>query len=152
MLAKTVGCLALVVLFLSCKKEPTVVPPQMIEAGPGENIKPMIAEARRKAESESVVLMVYVSATWCAPCQEFQASLQSGALNNVLPNLRFLKFDAQKDGERIDRAGYSSDFVPYIVIPNADGSPSSKRIEGAVVKGKSGTQAVVEKLHALLSS
>ena len=147
-------CFVMFVGVTACKKSGSSAdtnPPTMISADPGQNILPIIAKAKAEAEKQSILLMVYVGAPWCPPCVDFQKELNAGTLDSALPNLRFLKFDADADADRIQAAGYGSEYVPYIVVPNTDGSPSKERIEGAVVAGAKGADVVVRKIHQLLA-
>jgi hypothetical protein len=62
----------------------------------------------------------------------FQQQLHDGQVNAQLAHLTFLKFDEDRDAERLKAAGYSGEYVPRFVLPNADGKASDKRFEGVI--------------------
>jgi len=62
----------------------------------------------------------------------FQQQLHDGAMNATLAHLTFLKFDEDRDAERLKAAGYGGEYVPRFVLPETDGKASAKRFEGVI--------------------
>lgn len=92
----------------------------------------LVRKELQNAASLGQHLVVYVSAPWCAPCQMFQQQLADGAVNAQLAHLTFLKFDEDRDAQRLRAAGYGGEYVPRFVLPDADGKASDKRFEGVI--------------------
>jgi len=92
----------------------------------------LVRRESEKAEALGQQLVVYVSAPWCAPCKMFQQQLHDGAMNAPLAHLTFLKFDEDRDAERLKAAGYGGEYVPRFVLPEANGTASAKRFEGVI--------------------
>jgi hypothetical protein len=103
--------------------------PELVNAGAGP-VDEVVRGAMASAQHDGRQLLVYVSATWCKPCERFQASLRSGELDSYFPRLRLLKFDHDQDIGRLQVAGYGGDFIPRFVLPGPDGRASDQRIEG----------------------
>jgi hypothetical protein len=155
MIRRGVGRLALAALLLSatasCRDPSTPVGPSRPELraappeGPAEAvIGAALAEARRDRRT----LVVFVSAAWCEPCERFQEALESGALDPYFPNLRLLKFDHDRDAQRLEAAGYAGAYLPRFV-PQPDGRGSTRRIEGAR-KGVDAVSSIGPRLQALM--
>jgi thiol:disulfide interchange protein len=117
----------LLIAAVSCKPKA----PRQIIAEPGD-VADIVKKEAQKAESLGQHLVVYVSAPWCAPCQMFQEQLHDGEVNAQLAHLTFLKFDEDRDAERLRSAGYNGEYVPRFVLPQADGKASAKRFEGVI--------------------
>ncbi len=95
----------------------------------------LIRTRRLQAKSEGRVLVIYVSATWCAPCTQFKKELASGRLDARLAKVTLLGFDADQDGERLVAAGYSWHAIPFVALPGPDGRPT----DSIEAKGGSGS-------------
>ena len=102
-----------------------------------------------RARRDGRRLLVYVGATWCEPCQRFHKTAEAGELDAKLPPLRFVEFDSDRDGERLETAGYRSHYIPLFAMPNADGTPSGKQIEGSI-KGPGAPDEITPRLLELL--
>ncbi len=102
-----------------------------------------------RSQAEGRVPLVYVGATWCEPCQYFHAAAERGELDAQLPGLALLEFDRDRDGERLDAAGYGSRMIPLFVSPQTDGHPSERRIEGSI-HGPGSPAQIVPRLLAIL--
>jgi hypothetical protein len=98
------------------------------------------------------VVVVYVGATWCEPCQRFHRAVEQGDLANVdaLSRVTFLNFDIDRDRERLEDAGYRSKYIPLFAMPAADGLTSGKQVEGGI-KGDGAVAYMVPRLTSLLS-
>ena len=48
---------------------------------------------------------MYVGAPWCEPCRRFHEAVTKGLLDEQFGDLRFVEFDLDKDGERLQAAG-----------------------------------------------
>lgn len=98
----------------------------------GAPIDAVVREEVARGQQDHVRVLVYVGASWCEPCQRFHESVESGELDAVLPNLRFVEFDRDRDGPELDRAGYGSRLIPLLAIPDASGRGTQLRIEGSI--------------------
>src|SRR4051794_25774994 len=104
-------------LLLACNRPTASRPatgPQLLEAGAGA-VPDLVQRAQQQAERDRRQLLIYVSATWCEPCERFQRALRAGELNASFPRLTLLKFDADRDGERLRTGGYDGDYIPRFV-------------------------------------
>ncbi len=95
------------------------------------------------------VLLVYVGATWCEPCQKFHHAVERGELDSTFPGLTLLEFDLDRDRERLAAAGFVSKYIPLFALPARDGTASGKQVEGGI-KGDGAVAFIVPRLAALL--
>ena len=104
------------------------------------------------ASAEKRIVVVYVGATWCEPCQRFHHALEGGELTHVEPlaHLTLLEFDLDRDRERLAAAGYQSKYIPLFALPGPDGRSSGKQVEGGI-KGDGAVSYMVPRLSALLA-
>lgn len=123
---------------------------RMVHAPAGDDAARIVREARTREAADGRDLVVYVGARWCEPCQRFHRAAESGALDAEFPRLSVLEFDLDEDRERLQGAGYSSQFIPLFVMPGDDGRGTSKRFEGAV-KGERAVGNIAPRLRAILS-
>ena len=112
---------------------------------------PAIRDAVAREQANGRVLLVYVGATWCEPCQRFHHAVEQGELDAAFPRLSVLAFDSDRDAEALATAGYASKLIPLFAIPRSDGHASGKQIEGSV-KGESAVGEITPRLRALMSS
>src|SRR4051794_41158698 len=103
--------------------------PELVEAGPGP-VDQVVRRALADADRDDRRLLVYVSATWCEPCERFQKAVRAGELDAAFPKLRLLKFDYDNDHPRLEQAGYTGNLIPRFVIPGPDGRGTDRRMEG----------------------
>jgi thiol-disulfide isomerase/thioredoxin len=126
--------------------------PVEIEPAPAAGeVAPAVAARLSATRTRGRTLLVYVGATWCEPCQRLHEAARSGALDALFPGLTLLEFDLDRDGDRLEQAGYQSKYVPLLVRPLADGRASEARTEGV----KSGSDAIADltpRLQALLAA
>jgi len=126
--------------------------PVEIEPAPAEGeVAPLVAARLTAAQGRGRQLIVYVGATWCEPCLRLHEAAKAGQLDALFPGLTLLEFDLDRDGDRLDRAGYTSTYVPLLVRPLDDGRASDTRTEG--VRG--GAEAIADltpRLRALLAT
>lgn len=122
---------------------------QLIDAPPGGDVEPIITEELSHALAAQDSLLVYVGAEWCEPCKVFHDAAARGELDDKLSSLRLLVFDADRDGEALEAAGYHSNLIPLFAIPRIDGRSSGKQIEGAI-KNRDAIAQLVPRLDALL--
>jgi hypothetical protein len=108
-------------------------------------VRTTLAEAHASGRS----LVVYEGATWCEPCQRFHHAVDAGELDAAFPRLTILGFDADRDGEALASAGYTSRLIPLLAVPGADGRASGKQIEGSI-KGPGAVGEITPRLRALL--
>lgn len=123
--------------------------PGFVPAGPGE-ADAVVREALAAATAEQRRLVVYVGATWCEPCQAFHHAVERGELDQALVGVRFLEFDSDHDGRRLEAAGYGGRLIPRFVVPQADGRGSEARIEGGI-KGDGAVAHIMGRLGPLLA-
>lgn len=131
--------------------EAAVPPAALVRAGPTEGpIEAVIKTRLDQATADGVRLVVYVGATWCEPCRRFQAALEAGDLATSFAGFRFLKFDKDRDGDRLDAAGYASKYIPLFALPSPDGTSSGEHIEGSI-NGSGAVGNIVPRLKKLLA-
>ncbi len=123
---------------------------EMVEANADSDALSLIRAKRLEAKAAGRVLVVYVGATWCAPCKRFKAEVTSGRLDDRLGGLTLLAFDADRDGDRLGAAGYSYQFVPFVALPGADGHPAVT--QQATGKGSEAWRELLGKLDAWRAS
>jgi hypothetical protein len=123
--------------------------PHFVQGDPNSPILEQIAAARRKADAEDEILLVYVGAVWCEPCTAFHEAVEAGKFNEQLAGLRMLEFDADRDGERLAEAGYKMRLIPALIAPNEDGTASALRLEGGI-KGDGAAEHVLQRLLPVL--
>ncbi|MCX4239281.1 TlpA family protein disulfide reductase [Paraliomyxa miuraensis] len=162
----TTASLALVLAAFSCSVEPHGPAPSRREArAEGEqadarkphfvgaaagDVDVVVRDALRNAEQGELRLVVYVGATWCEPCQAFHEAVERGELDQALAGVRFLEFDSDHDGARLQAADYSGRYIPRFVLPGPDGRGSAQRIEGGI-KGPGAVANLMERLEPLLA-
>jgi hypothetical protein len=122
----------------------------MVNAGAGP-VDEVVRGAMADAEHAGRKLVVYVSATWCEPCERFQASLRKGELDSYFPRLRLLKFDHDQDIGRLQAAGYGGQYIPRFVLPGPDGRASAERMEGGTKADDTVFTSIGPRLQRLLS-
>ncbi len=121
---------------------------RFVPAGPGELV-PLVQAFVAEAHSEGRTPLVYVGASWCEPCQYFHAAAVRGDLDAALPRLALLELDRDRDGARLEAAGYSSRMIPLFVVPSDDGRATSQRIEGSI-HGPGSPAEIAPRLLAIL--
>ncbi len=110
---------------------------------PGE-VAPQLL--RRQAEVKDRQLLVFVSASWCEPCQRFHQAVDRGELTGKLGPLDLVAFDAEPDAERLLMSGYEQRMIPAFTVPGPDGRATPRHIEGGV----SGEGAVADLIPRIL--
>lgn len=115
-----------------------------------ENVAPLIARERTRAQRDHKHFLVYLGASWCEPCVRFHAAAAAGQLNASFGDVRMLVFDADRDGDALQRAGYRYELIPLFAIPNADGSSSGRQIEGSI-KGADAIDNIAPRLRDLVN-
>lgn len=122
---------------------------RFVPAGEGDlpaRVRSFVAEARAEGRTP----LVYVGATWCEPCQYFHRAAERGELDASLPRLALLELDRDRDGARLDAAGYSSRMIPLFVVPGEDGRATTRHIEGSI-HGPGSPAQIAPRLRALLA-
>jgi thiol-disulfide isomerase/thioredoxin len=95
-------------------------------------------------------VLVYIGAKWCEPCQRFHRAVEQGKLDATFPKLTLLEFDLDADGKRLELAGYTTTYIPYFGVPNADGHASGRGISGSI-KGEGAVDEITPRLQQLLA-
>ena len=132
---------------------PLVLAPKGIRfehAPAGDDVNGIVKKAREAAAANGRDLVVYVGAKWCEPCQRFHQAAERGELDEQFPNLTIIDFDVDEDRERLLTAGYESKFLPFFVVPDANGRATDKRFEGSV-KGGGAVTNITPRLRQILS-
>lgn len=130
--------------------EPGAPRPDFVAAGEGD-ADAVVRDALRRAEHDGRRLVVYVGATWCEPCQAFHQAVERGELDEPLAGVRFLEFDSDHDGARLQATGYGGRYIPRFVLPGPDGRGTEQRMEGGI-KGEGAVANLMERLQPLLAS
>jgi hypothetical protein len=151
---KSPPALALALLLAACQHShgsATVhrAGPELVEAGPGP-VDAVVRTALADAHRDGRRLLVYVSATWCEPCERFQKALRAGELDATFPGLTMLKFDTDRDLPRLEQAGYAGSLIPRFVIPGPDGRGTTRRIEGGTKAEDTVSTSIGPRLRRLL--
>jgi thiol-disulfide isomerase/thioredoxin len=110
----------------------------------------VIAGELTRAKQDGRDLVVYVGATWCEPCERFHKAAEAGEIDALFPTLRLLEFDRDRDGDRLDQAGYGSRMVPLFAVPQADGRCGPMRMEGAI-KGEGAVAHIGPRLQSMVA-
>ncbi len=117
---------------------------------PAGDVAQLVREALASAAPDSRRVVVYVGAPWCEPCRRFHDAAARGDLGAMFGNVTLLAFDLDRDGDRLERAGYFSAYIPLLALPGADGRASGRQVEGGI-KGKGAVQFLASRLGALLA-
>lgn len=139
----------LLALATACGGERTQPRLELVEAPDVQDVAVYVRGALANAEHAHKRLLVYVGASWCEPCRHFHDAAVAGQLDQALGNLRVLAFDADRDKEALQRAGYVSNLIPLFAVPRPDGTSSGKQIEGSI-KGTGAVAEITPRLQALL--
>ena len=122
---------------------------ELLNATPEVPADIVIHNAVGKASEDGKDVLVYVGASWCAPCVRFKKAAEAGKFDAKLPGLRILVFDADQDTDRLRKAGYTWTYVPLFVRPGVNGRSSGVQIAGVPNK-ESGAENLVPRIHKLL--
>lgn len=123
---------------------------ELIEPPAGDVVTAVAAEVARAA-ADHAPLVVYVGATWCEPCVDFHKAAAAGRLDRMFPGLRVVAFDADRDEDALADAGYTSEYIPLFVIPEADGKAGPRRFEGGF-QGDGAVDSLALRLHDLIDA
>ena len=143
----------LTVLVAACQRPgPAGARPRQVEIIPAASgaVDGVVREALAHARRDGRRLLVYVSASWCQPCERFQAAVRAGTLDARFPDLRLLMFDHDHDSGRLAAAGYSGRMIPRFVVPNPDGRGSQQRMEGGTRNEDTVAASITPRLSQLL--
>lgn len=121
--------------------------PRFVPTSAGVDVAEEVRNVVAASGEETVV--VYVGASWCEPCQAFHAALERGELDASLSGVKFLEYDADRDRERLESAGYEGRLIPRFALPGPDGKFSGQKIEGGI-KGDGAVDHILKRLLPLL--
>lgn len=124
--------------------------PRFVQAAAAGEVPQLVTAARAEADRAGRVLVVYVGATWCEPCQYFHRAADAHALDRIFPRVTFLEFDLDRDADRLAAAGYASEMIPLFVRPDTTGRGSARRIAGSV-HGPGAVDEITPRLRAILA-
>jgi thiol-disulfide isomerase/thioredoxin len=122
---------------------------ELIEAPATTDIAAYLAPLIARANGDHRTLVVYVGASWCEPCRHFHDAAAAHQLDDQFGELRLIAFDADRDLDALDAAGYRSPMIPLFALPNADGRASGKQFAGSI-KGDGAVAQIAPNLHALV--
>jgi hypothetical protein len=142
--------LTVVALGVAACGTPTPRGVELVAAAAAGDVPSVVTAELARARRDGRQLLVYVGASWCEPCRRFHAAAAAHRLDAAFPRLRLLEFDADRDGPRLQAAGYVSRLIPLFARPGGDGRSSGRQIEGSV-KGDGAVDAIVPRLRALLA-
>jgi thiol-disulfide isomerase/thioredoxin len=134
---------------VACSGESARPKLELVEAPQVPDVAAYVSGAVASAEQAHKRLIVYVGAEWCEPCRHFHDAAVAGLLDATFGNLRVLAFDADRDRDGLQRAGYKSELIPLFALPNPDGTASGKQIEGSI-KGGGALANITPRLQTLL--
>ncbi len=123
--------------------------PEFVLAPDSGDVVDLVLSELDRARADERLLLVYVGASWCEPCQYFHHAVEDGTLDDSLAGVRLLEFDLDRDRDRLTAAGYSSQMIPLFVVPAPDGLAGPRRTEGGV-KGPAAVDHLRERLVPLL--
>jgi thiol-disulfide isomerase/thioredoxin len=133
----------------ACSSEPARPRLELLEAPAVPDVAGYVSGAIAAAEQSHKRLLVYVGASWCEPCRRFHEAAAAGQLDATFGDLRVVVFDADRDKDALQRAGYISNLIPLFAVPRPDGAASGKQIEGSI-KGDGAVAEITPRLQALL--
>ncbi len=122
---------------------------EVVHADRGEVAQLIKGQIDTAAKTQRQVL-VYIGAKWCEPCQRFHRAVEQGKLDATFPKLTLVEFDLDADGKRLELAGYTTTYIPYFGVPNADGHASGRGISGSI-KGEGAVDEITPRLQQLLA-
>ena len=122
-----------------------------VDAGANTSLPAQVQQVNQQAKARGQQLLVYVGAAWCEPCRYFHDAAMRGQLDGDLALVTVLAFDADRDREQLDRAGYQSKMIPLLAIPRQDGHSSGQMLQGSV-KGPGAVANLVPRVQQLLRS
>lgn len=128
---------------------PKVSKPRFVPAAEGADVADEVRNVVAASADEKVI--VYVGASWCGPCQAFHAALERGELDEALEGVKFLEYDADRDRERLELAGYGGRLIPRFAMPGPDGKFGGEKIEGGI-KGDGAVEHIMKRLLPLLGA
>lgn len=124
---------------------------ELVEAPATQDVAVVVSQQLASADAAHKRLVVYVGAAWCEPCRRFHDAAAAGQLDADFGNLRVLVFDADRDKDPLQHAGYVSNLIPLFALPKPDGTSSGKQIEGSI-KGDGAVAQITPRLKALLQN
>jgi thiol:disulfide interchange protein len=142
---------ALALLAACQKSEPPHGKLELVDAQGSAELAPVIATEVARAQHDGKRLLVYLGASWCEPCTHFHDAAAAGQLDAAFGDLRLLVFDADRDNDALERAGYTYQMIPLFALPKPDGRSSGKQIEGSI-KGADAVQQIAPRLRALVDA
>ncbi len=121
---------------------------ELVPAPPGD-VAALVRASRETARAHGRVLMVYIGAVWCEPCQRFHHAAEEGKLDDKFPTLSLLVFDLDADGDRLKRAQYAPGYIPYFGVPDENGKATRNALSGSI-KGEGAIDQITPRLQELV--
>jgi hypothetical protein len=86
-------------------------------------LKPLVIEEQGRADTAQQKLVVWVTATDCAPCTGVSVALSSKRMQEALAGVRLLRVDAADFHGELMRLGFPVDVMPGFALVGPDGAP-----------------------------
>lgn len=116
---------------------------------PAGDVAKLALTHAKNASAAGRTALVYVGAPWCEPCQHFHKAAERGDLDARFGDLAILELDAEEDGDRLRAAGYTSTYIPLLVVPGPDGRGTERKMSGSI-KGEGAVAEMTPRLAQLL--
>jgi hypothetical protein len=124
--------------------------PELVAVAPTEpTVRARLASEAARAEADGRVLLAYVGATWCEPCQRFHDALVRGELDRELAGVRFVEFDFDAHGPGLTEAGCTSRMIPLFSRVSSDGACTERR-HGGAIKGDGAVDFLLPRVKELM--
>lgn len=105
------------------------------EITPAEGAFPAVLERElARASAHHQKPFVWVSATWCGPCQKLKASLGDARMKDAFSGTFIIHVDLDAWNAQLARAGFQVGGVPAFFALDAHGRPTGRTITGAAWK------------------
>ncbi|HEY7953678.1 MAG TPA: thioredoxin domain-containing protein [Polyangia bacterium] len=102
------------------------------EITPAEGAFPaVLARELGRASAHHQTPFVWVSATWCGPCQKLKASLGDPRMKDAFSGTFIIHVDLDAWNAQLARAGFHVGGVPAFFALDAHGRPTGRTITGA---------------------
>lgn len=136
----------------SRKPQRSTAKPEFVKVAFGEGTgRDFVKKELERAKSENRVIVIYVGASWCEPCQRFHKAVEEGSLDTELAGVRFLDFDHDEHAEQLSDSDTNcgSKLIPLFSRASEDGTCTDRRVEGGI-KGKGAVGFILPKLLEIL--
>jgi hypothetical protein len=128
---------------------------RLVDLGPYENLSAVLSSQRKAAASAGEILLVFVVAPNCLPCNGVTLALRDARMQKALAGVRLVRLDAAEFGPELIALGIPVETVPGFALLgggeraldyvhggewDADIAENIAPVLGAFVKGRYGTR------------